>query len=34
MRWVHVALIVVFTGIVLLFKIQNLESATVMLAPM
>lgn len=34
MRWVHVALIVVFTGIVLLFKIQNLESATVTLFSM
>jgi len=34
MRWVYVGLIVVFTAIVLLFKIQNLESATVTLFSM
>jgi uncharacterized integral membrane protein len=31
MRYVYIALIVAFTGIVLLFKFQNLESATVSL---
>lgn len=31
MRWVYVGLIVVFTAIVLSFKIQNLDSATVTL---
>jgi len=31
MRWVYVALIAVFTAIVLMFKIQNLDSATVTL---
>jgi len=34
MRLVYVGLIVVFTAIVLLFKIQNLESATVTLFSM
>jgi lipopolysaccharide assembly protein A len=32
MRYVYVALIVVFTAIVLLFKFQNLETVTVSLA--
>jgi uncharacterized integral membrane protein len=31
MRYVYIALIVVFTGIVVLFKIQNLEAVTVSL---
>lgn len=31
MRYIYIALIVAFTGIVLLFKFQNLESATVSL---
>jgi len=31
MRFVYVALIVVFAGLVLLFKVQNLESVTVSL---
>lgn len=31
MRYVYIALIVVFTGIVLLFKVQNLEAATISL---
>lgn len=31
MRIVYIALIVVFTGIVVLFKIQNLEAVTVSL---
>ena len=31
MRTIYIALIVAFTGIVLLFKFQNLESATVSL---
>lgn len=31
MRPVYIALIVVFTGIVILFKFQNLQSATVSL---
>jgi uncharacterized integral membrane protein len=31
MRFVNIALIVVLTAIVLLFKVQNLESATVSL---
>jgi uncharacterized integral membrane protein len=31
MRYVYIALIVAFTAIVLLFKFQNLESATVTL---
>ena len=34
MRGVYVALIVVFTAVVLLFKIQNLDSATVTLFSM
>ena len=29
MRYVYIALIVVFTGIVVLFKVQNLETVTV-----
>jgi lipopolysaccharide assembly protein A len=32
MRYVYIALIVVFTAIVLLFKFQNLETVTVSLA--
>jgi putative membrane protein len=31
MRYVYIALVVVFTGIVLLFMFQNLETATVSL---
>jgi lipopolysaccharide assembly protein A len=31
MRYVYIALVVVFTGIVLLFTLQNLEAATVSL---
>ena len=31
MRYVYIALIIVFTGIVILFKIQNLEAVTVSL---
>lgn len=31
MRFVYIALIVVFTGVVLLFKIQNLDTVTVSL---
>ena len=31
MRYVYIALVVVFTGIVLLFTFQNLEAATVSL---
>ena len=31
MRFVHLAIIVIFTAIVLLFKFQNLQSATVSL---
>lgn len=31
MRFVYIALIVVFTAIVLLFKVQNFETATVTL---
>ena len=31
MRYVYIALIIAFTAIVLLFKFQNLESATVSL---
>ena len=34
MRWAYIGLIAVFTAIVLLFKIQNLESATVTLFSM
>jgi uncharacterized integral membrane protein len=34
MRGVYIALIVVFTAIVLMFKIQNLDSATVTLFSM
>jgi uncharacterized integral membrane protein len=34
MRGVYIALIVVFTAVVLLFKIQNLDSATVTLFSM
>jgi lipopolysaccharide assembly protein A len=34
MRFVYVGLIVVFTAIILLFKIQNLETATVSLFSM
>ncbi len=31
MRYVYIGLIVVFTGLVLLFKFQNLETATISL---
>lgn len=31
MRYVYIALIVVFTAVVLLFKVQNLQTATVSL---
>ena len=34
MRFVYIALIVVFTAIVMAFKIQNLETVTVSLATM
>jgi uncharacterized integral membrane protein len=34
MRFVYIALIVVFTAIVLAFKVQNLEAVTVSLASM
>ena len=34
MRGVYIALVVVFTAIVLMFKIQNLDSATVTLFSM
>jgi len=34
MRFVYIALIVVFTAIVIAFKVQNLESVTVSLASM
>jgi uncharacterized integral membrane protein len=31
MRWIYVALIVVFTAAVLLFKVQNIDTVTVTL---
>jgi uncharacterized integral membrane protein len=34
MRYVYIALIVAFTAIVLLFKVQNLETVTVSFATM
>jgi uncharacterized integral membrane protein len=34
MRFVYIALIVVFTAIVIAFKVQNLETVTVSLAAM